>query len=181
MSTLTGTAAALKKLSLAAAALLIAAAPSMAHAQAEGQINASATIAQVLAFDHTMVKDISFGNLSPNQTAAVSAAGYIPLKHNVAVQFWFAALPSLSDGTATLTTTYACSVSATTTAGTFDTCPTAQADVAATTSQFYQPTTGGVATNYVHVRATLGQSVINNAAPGLYTATVEVRAAKSTI
>ena len=171
----------MKKLSLAAAALLIAAAPSMAHAQAEGQINASATIAQVLAFDNTTAKPISFGTLSPDQTAAVSAAGYIPLKHNVAVQIWFNALPSLSDGTATLTTTYACSVSATTTAGTFGTCPTAQADVLATTSQFYQTTTGGVATSYVHVRATLGQSVINNAAPGVYSGTVEVRAAKSTI
>lgn len=171
----------MNKLSLAAAALLIAAAPSMAHAQAEGQINASATIAQVLAFDNTTAKAISFGNLSPDQTAAVSAAGYIPVKHNVAVQIWFDALPSLSDGTATLTTTYACSVSATTTAGTFGTCPTAQADVSATTSQFYQTTTGGVATNYVHVRATLGSGVINNAAPGLYSATVEVRAAKSTI
>jgi hypothetical protein len=171
----------MKKLSLAAAALLIAAAPSMAHAQAEGQINASATIAQVLAFDNTSAKPISFGTLSPDQTAAVSAAGYIPVKHNVAVQIWFDALPSLSDGTATLTTTYACSVSATTTAGTFGTCPTAQADVSAITSQFYRAATGGVSTNYVHVRATLGSSVINNAAPGLYSATVEVRAAKSTI
>jgi hypothetical protein len=171
----------MKKLSLAAAALLIAAAPSMAHAQAEGQINASATIAQVLAFDNTSAKPISFGTLSPDQTAAVSAAGYIPVKHNVAVQIWFDALPSLSDGSATLTTTYACSVSATTTAGTFGTCPTAQADVAATTSQFYRNSTGGVTTNYVHVRATLGQTVINNAAPGLYSATVEVRAAKSSI
>ena len=172
----------MKKLSLAAAALLIAAAPSMAHAQAEGQINASATIAQVLAFDNTTAKAISFGSLSPDQTAAVSAAGYIPLKHNVEVQIWFDALPSLatSDGTATLTTTYACSVSATTTAGALGTCPTAQED--ATDGSLFNPgTTGGVATNYVHVRATLGQSVINNAAPGLYSATVEVRAAKSTI
>jgi hypothetical protein len=171
----------MKKLSLAAAALLIAAAPSMAHAQAEGQINASATIGTVLAFDNTSTKPISFGQLTPDQTGPVSAAGYIPLKHNVAVQIWFDALPSLSDGSATLTTTYACSVSATTTAGTFGTCPTAQADVAATTSQFYRTTPGGVATNYVHVRATLGQTVINNAAPGLYSATVEVRAAKSSI
>jgi hypothetical protein len=171
----------MKKLSLAAAALLIAAAPSMAHAQAEGQINASATIGQVLAFDNTTAKAIAFGTLSPDQTGPVSAAGYIPLKHNVAVQIWFNALPSLSDGSATLTTTYACSVSATTTAGTFGTCPTAQADVSAISSQFYQTTPGGVATNYVHVRATLGQTVINNAAPGLYSATVEVRAAKSSI
>ena len=170
----------MKKLSLAAAALLIAAAPSMAQAQAEGQISASATIGQVLAFDNTTAKPISFGNLTPDQTAAVSAAGYIPVKHNVEVQIWFDALPSLSDGTATLTTTYACSVSATTTAGTFGTCPTAQ-DQATDGSQFNPGTTGGVATNYVHVRATLGQTVINNAAPGLYSATVEVRAAKSTI
>lgn len=170
----------MKKLSLAAAALLIAAAPSMAHAQAEGQISASATIGQVLAFDNTTAKAISFGTLTPDQTGPVSAAGYIPLKHNVEVQIWFAGLPSLSDGTATLTTTYACSVSATTTAGTFGTCPTA-VEEATDGSQFNPGTPGGVATNYVHVRATLGQTVINNAAPGLYSATVEVRAAKSTI
>lgn len=171
----------MKKLSFAAVALVALFAPAAANAQAQGQINASATIGQVLAFDNTSAEPISFGTLTPDQTTNPVAAGYIPLKHNVAVQIWFAGLPNLSDGTSSLTTTYACSVSSTTTAGTFATCPAAQADVSATTSQFYQNTTGGVMTNYVHVRATLSATEVNAATPGLYQGTVEVRAAKSTI
>ncbi|HEY0018331.1 MAG TPA: hypothetical protein VGC13_18645 [Longimicrobium sp.] len=171
----------MKKL-IAVAALAALVAPAAAHAQAEGQINASATIAQVLAFDNTSAQAISFGTLSPDQTADVSAEGYIPLKHNVAVQIWFASLPSLQVGTAgaTLTTTYQCSVAATTTAGTYGTCPTAQGDVTAA-SQFYQTPVGGTTTNYVHVKATLDADDVNAAAPGLYEGTIEVRAAKSTI
>jgi hypothetical protein len=171
----------MKKLSFAAVALVALFAPAAANAQAQGQINASATIGQVLAFDNTSAEPISFGTLTPDQTTNPVAAGYIPLKHNVAVQIWFTGLPNLSDGTSSLTTTYACSVSATTTAGTFGTCPAAQGDVTATTSQFYQATTGGVMTNYVHVRATLSATEVNAATPGLYEGTVEVRAAKSTI
>lgn len=173
----------MKKLSFAAAALAALVMPAAAQAQAEGQINASATIAQVLAFDNTSAQAISFGTLSPDQTADVSAEGYIPLKHNVAVQIWFASLPSLQVGTAgaTLTTTYQCSVAATTTAGTYAACPTAQGDVTATSSQFYQTTAGGTTTSYVHVKATLDADDVNAAAPGLYEGTVEVRAAKSTI
>jgi hypothetical protein len=172
----------MKKLSFAAAALVALFAPAAANAQAQGQINASATIGQVLAFDNTSAEPISFGTLTPDQTTNPVAAGYIPLKHNVAVQIWFSGLPHLSDGAGgTLTTTYACSVSATTTAGTFGTCPAGQGDVSAISSQFYQTTTGGVVTNYVHVRATLNATEVNNATPGLYEGTVEVRAAKSTI
>ena len=170
----------MKKL-VAAAALVALFAPAAAHAQAQGQINASATIGQVLAFDNTGAAPISFGTLTPDQTANPTAEGYIPLKHNVAVQIWFTSLPNLSDGTASLTTTYECSVSATTTAGTYGTCPAAQGDVTATTSQFYRNTTGGVMTNYVHVKASLDFTQVNAAAPGLYEGVVEVRAAKSTI
>lgn len=172
----------MKKLSFAAVALVALFAPAAAHAQATGQINASATIGQVLAFDNTSAEPISFGTLTPDQTTNPTAAGYIPLKHNVAVQIWFTDMPNLADADgATLTTTYACSVSATTTAGTFAACPGAQGDVSATTSQFYQTTTGGVATSYVHVRASLSATEVNAATPGLYEGTVEVRAAKSTI
>lgn len=171
----------MKKLSFAAAALAALVMPAAAQAQAEGQINASATIAQVLAFDNTSAQAISFGTLSPDQTADVSAAGYIPLKHNVDVQIWFASLPSLQVGTAgaTLATTYECSVSGSTTAGAFVTCPTAQAD--ATAGSAFVQTAVGVETSYVHVKATLGKDDVNNAAPGLYEGTIEVRAAKSTI
>ena len=170
----------MKKLSFAAAALVALFAPAAVQAQAQGQINASATIGQVLAFDNSSAEPISFGTLTPDQTANPTAEGYIPLKHNVAVQIWFSALPNLSDGTSSLTTTYQCSVSATTTAGTYGTCPAAQADVSATTSQFYQTATG-VETDYVHVRAALDFNEVNAATPGLYQGTVEVRAAKSTI
>ncbi len=172
----------MKKLSFAAAALAALIVPAAAQAQAEGQINASATIAQVLAFDNTSAQAISFGTLSPDQTVDVSAEGYIPLKHNVDVQIWFASLPDLQVGTTgpSLTTGYECSVSGSTTAGAYEACPGAQDDVASG-SVFHQTATGGVQTNYVHVKATLGFTDVNAAAPGLYEGTIEVRAAKSTI
>ena len=171
----------MKKLSFAAAALAALIMPAAAQAQAEGQINASATIAQVLAFDNTSAQAITFGTLSPDQTADVSAEGYIPLKHNVDVQIWFASLPSLQVGTTgpTLTTGYECSVSGSTTAGAYVACPGTQDDATAG-SPFVQTATG-VETSYVHVKATLGKDDVNNAAPGLYEGTIEVRAAKSTI
>lgn len=169
----------MKKLSFAAAALVALFAPAAVQAQAQGQINASATIGQVLAFDNSSAEPISFGTLTPDQTVNPTAAGYIPLKHNVAVQIWFEELPDLTDGTASLTTSYQCSVSATTTAGTFAACPAAQGDVTAG-SQFEQ-SASGVETNYVHVRASLDFNEVNAAPPGLYEGTVEVRAIKTTI
>lgn len=166
---------------LVAAALALIAAPSAVHAQAVGQIGASATIAEVVAFDNTSASNINFGTLTPDLSTNPTASGYIPVRHNVAVQVWFVGTPDLQIGTTgtKLTTTYECGVNnAAVAPSAWGTCPTAQAGGLTPT---YDGVTGGVQLNYVHVKASLSATQVNTAAPGVYSGTVELRAAKSTI
>ena len=156
-------------LSLAAVAAL-AAAPSAASAQEQGQIDVSATIQTILRFGAST--GLNFGTISPGDAA--TGQGSIELIRNVGTILDFpnaSELGQLSDGTTTLTPSYTCGVgtTATTIVTSFTDCSTATLTLAAPT---------GLTTEYVIFNGSL-TAAQTNVTPGTYTGVITIQATQN--
>ena len=177
----------MKKLALAAIATAALALPSVASAQINGTVQASATVATILDFG--TASDMSFGDLLPGAAGPIRAQGSIPLIRNVGVKIF------LPDGTATgvltgpagstpITPALSCGVNSTTTAGGTTAAPTY--DVATFTScrpatpttevgTLSAPTTAAAQTSHVLFNGTI-TNVPQTQVPGAYAGVINIRA-----
>lgn len=164
----------MKKLALSLIAVALSVAPSMAKAQANGQISATADIPTVLNFGSSTA--LSFGSITPG--SAATGTGYIALSRNVGVIF---TLPDAantgkltrSGGTETIQPSFTCGVGTTSSAITsaFSSCSPSTGTTAVLT--LTAPTS--VQNEFVIFNGSLS-STQTNAVPGSYTGTIRITA-----